>query len=417
MATERLEPGDVDVKHGVPSGKQTNDRRTPLERLIDRADPEEFDRWYREREFANNIRQGTPYFNGPSNVSPPERHSPSKLLQCHRKQVYNRLNAPEETEDPEGIFWIGSRFEEDIVLPFLRQAVVGSNEYVTNSLWVDFKLQTDAGELRIKGETDPVIVDPDAVPILVTEIKTKPSIEDVDSPNTHHLAQVHAYLKGLSEEHESNITEALIIYVGRTNLNVRIFEVTFDPVFWTQTVVRWAKKQTTYRLNSKLPPAEPEQYWECSFCPYQERCGKGESEYSDVGAVGLLPGVRDYPREKVLKYLNGQDNAKLTPSLAHQYPELQQTYEFDVYRWECQSCGNTYPWDGLDWNPDATDLPRCPNCSGSEPIQLLSGPVPAEQGDTALDKHSNGKPESEAGPSPESRYHSEASEKREEHSK
>lgn len=378
-------PGQVDIQLGQVDDEAIGEsQQDSQDRLVENASGDAFDRWYRAREFTNNIRQGTPYFNGPSKVMPPERHSPSKLLQCHRKRVYDRLNAPEETDDPDGIFWIGSRVEEDIVLPFLRQAVVGPNEYVTNSLWVDFTVTTDAGELRIKGETDPVIVDPDGEPVLPTEVKTKSSVEDVDSPNTHHRAQVHAYLKGLSEKQEQNITRALIIYVGRTDLDVRVFEVEFNPVFWSSTVVDWAREQTMYRLRDELPPAEPEQYWECSFCPYQERCGEGDSEYADIGPTGLLPGVREYPRQKVVEYLRAQDGAKLTPALAHQYPEVHETLGFGVYDWECRNCARTYQWDEVDWNPEATELPRCPNCSDSEPIHLLSGPAPDDQEPTAV---------------------------------
>lgn len=366
MTGERAS-GYVDVQPGQSSTEETVDRqRSSREHLIEAASAEAFDRWYREREFANNIRQGTPYFNGPSNVAPPERHSPSKLLQCHRKQVYDRLNAPEETEDPDGIFWIGSRIEEDIVLPFLRQAVAGPDEYVTNSLWVDFTVETDAGELRIKGETDPVIVDADAVPILPTEIKTKSSVEDVESPNTHHRAQTHAYLKGLSEKHEQNITEALIVYVGRTDLDVRIFEVTFDPVFWTQTVVRWAKQQTTYRLNGELPPAEPEQHWECKFCEYRNRCGQGESEHSDYGPQGFLPGFGDYPREKVVEYLEAHPDASLTPVLARTFPEL--TEEYDCLSWYCRKCESTVDWERVD---NATE-PLCPHCADRGNLSTLA---------------------------------------------
>ena len=377
--------GYVGVHRNHRSGTTLDDSpEDPQERLVETVSAGTFDRWYRDREFTDNIREGTPYFNGPRKVMPPERHSPSHLLQCHRKRVYNRLNAPEETGDPNGIFWVGSRVEEDIVLPFLRQAVVGPGEYVTNSLWVDFTVRTDTGDLRIKGETDPVIVDADSVPILPTEIKTKNSVEDVDSPNTHHLAQTHAYLKGLSQKHERNVTRALIIYVGRTDLDIRVFDISFDPFFWAQTVVRWAKTQTTYRLNGELPPAEPEQYWECSFCPYKERCGEGDTEYADVGPTGLLPGVRTYPREKVVEYLQAHEWAKLTPTLASLYPDLHRVNGFGVHDWECRDCEQTYAWESIEWNPEATDLPRCPNCSDSEPICLLSGPPPDDQGPNQL---------------------------------
>lgn len=347
------------------------------ERLLKAISPESFEEWYQELKFKRNIRNGTPYFNGPSDIKSPERHSPSSLLQCHRKTFYKQLNAPAENEPPAGIFWIGSRFEEEIALPFLRDSVTDQDEYVTNSLWVDFNVETDSGELCIKGETDPVIVDADSKPLVVTEIKTKKSVEDIDSPNKHHKAQAHAYMKGLSEKHETNVTDAVIIYGGRTNLDIRVFNVTFDPIFWKRTVIDWAAQHTEYRLRDKLPPADPEYDWECTFCPYRERCGEGDSEYSDIGPAGLLPGFAEYPKEKVVEYLKAHEDAKLTPKLVYQYPELLDQYQ--VYDWQCRVCSSKYSWDNFEWNGDPSNLPQCPDCAGSEPIGVLDVPALAEQ--------------------------------------
>ena len=52
---------------------------------IESVSNESFNDWYDERQFRQNILEGKPYFNGPSPLKPPERHTPSKLLQCHRK--------------------------------------------------------------------------------------------------------------------------------------------------------------------------------------------------------------------------------------------------------------------------------------------------------------------------------------------
>jgi len=70
-----------------------------------------FNEWYAERQFETNILEGKSYFNGASPPKPPNQHTPSKLLQCHRKVSYARLNAPREGTPPEGLFWIGSEFE------------------------------------------------------------------------------------------------------------------------------------------------------------------------------------------------------------------------------------------------------------------------------------------------------------------
>lgn len=353
--------------------KSTSD----TDELAERVTAEVFREWYDEREFRQNIENGQPFFNGPSTVKPPRRHSPSSLLQCHRKTTYRQLNAPEETEDPTGIFWIGTRFEEDIALSFLQDAVVRDDEYVSNSLWVDFTVSTDEGELIIKGETDPVIVTPEGEPLLVTEIKTKQSVENIDTPNTHHKAQAHAYMKGLSNEHDRNVSEAILLYGSRETLDIKPFHIEFDPWFWRKTVIGWAAEQTSYRLDGELPTADPEREWECQFCSYQERCGQGSTNHSDIGVVGFIPGYSEYPRKKVVEYLKAHSTAKLTPTLGNKFPEL--ATEYGVYDWTCTACGETYRWDEFEYNDSTDDPPRCPICIERDVPATLRGPLPADQ--------------------------------------
>lgn len=59
-----------------------------IEGLIEEINGQSFAAWHHEREFAQNIREGKPYFNSPGRVPAPKRHSPSQLLQCHRKILY-----------------------------------------------------------------------------------------------------------------------------------------------------------------------------------------------------------------------------------------------------------------------------------------------------------------------------------------
>jgi CRISPR/Cas system-associated exonuclease Cas4 (RecB family) len=336
-----------------------------------------FEGWYRERKFRQNIREGKPYFNGSSPVPPSNRHSPSSLLQCHRKIVYRQENAPEERPDPKGIFWVGSRFEEELALPFLQDTVTGTGAYACNSLWVDFTVETNAGELRIKGETDPCIVDAEGEPLLLTEIKTKQSVENVDVPNRHHRAQAHAYMWGLSEKYDRSVTDAVILYGGRTSLDVRCFHVEFDPEFWTETVLEWAAQHTMYRLDRELPPPDPAFQWECEFCSYRERCGQGETSYTDVDSVGLLPGLTEYPRVKLVEYLDAYPEAKLTPELAGQYPELARSH--GAYDWVCEACAKEWLWDGVDWDDASSGLPDCPRCAAEGIPASLGGPSPPVQ--------------------------------------
>jgi CRISPR/Cas system-associated exonuclease Cas4 (RecB family) len=283
------------------------------------------------------------------------------------------LNAPEESQNPEGIFWIGSQFETKIAVPYLQDVVTSEELYVRNSIWVDFTVETDVGDLRIRGETDPVIVDADANPLLLTEIKTKRSVESVDSPSKHHKAQAHAYLKGLSEKYNRSITDALILYGSRTTLEVRAFHIEFDPVFWRDEVADWAAEHSEYRLREVLPPGNPEYNWECGFCSYRERCGKGDSGYSDIPERGFLPGVADYPREKVVEYLETTEGARLTPILATEYPQL--TEKYDVCSWRCDECTSTFSWDTVDVG---ASTPVCPACADEGKLAELAVENPVE---------------------------------------
>lgn len=350
-----------------------------INELIERLSTDRFRSWYRERQRRDNIRQGKPYYNGPPAVPEPEQHSPSQLLQCHRKLRYRKENTPAEQSSPQGVFWFGTHFEEDLILAFYETAVTRECEYVTNSIWVDYTVDTAEGELRIRGETDPVIVTAEGKPVLLTEIKTKESIENIQEPNPHHEAQVHAYLKGLSEKYDCSMSEAVLIYGSRKTLDIKSFHVEYDPYFWRNSVVAWAENHTSYRVSDELPPADPEYSWECQFCEYRERCGRGEKEHSDTGTTGFLPLYSDYPRKNVVEYLiaHSDDDAKLTPTLAQTYPELAD--EYGVYDWRCPDCAHHFGWNEVEWSRHTSKPPVCPECESEGQTSWLRGPSTDKQ--------------------------------------
>lgn len=342
-------------------------------KLAKEITPDSFDQWYRDREYTNNIREGKPYFNGPGKIKAPSRHSPSSLLQCHRKIEYRQLNAPEENKDPNGIFWVGTKFEEEIALPYLDELFEDPDTYVTNSIWVDFTLECTDVSLRFKGVTDPVIVDSKGEPLLVTEIKTKRSVEHLEQPDRHHKAQAYTYMYGLSQKYNRAVSDTVILYGSRNSLNVKAFHVQFDSQFWNEVVVDWARTHSRYRTFGIQPPAEPEFDWECEHCSYKHRCGKSDKLYEDVGAVGLLPKHAGYPKEKVRDYLESHDDAKLTPTLAYEYPELAEQY--DTYDWQCSGCEESFEWTVVKHDPNNPNGPTCPGCES----RSLRGPDPQDQ--------------------------------------
>lgn len=254
-------------------------------------------------------------------------------------------------------------------MPYLESLVDG-DAYIRNSMWVDFEVESVQGPLQIRGATDPVIVDAQSVPLVVTEIKTKQSVDYLTEPNRHHVAQLHAYMEGLSREWETEVREAVLIYGSRTTLDIRVFPITFGQETWRELVVGWANKHTAYRSNDELPPKQPVFDWECGTCSYKHRCGKGDSRFSDMGADGFLSLFGQYPEEKVVAYLNGNEEARLTPTLAKQFPELAK--EYSVCDWRCQRCGTTFEFLDVTWDGDVEEPPLCASCGADGvPVPLV----------------------------------------------
>jgi len=371
-------PSSYRDEDGATSSETTSAKRSPrLDSLLSEVSGERFTYWYREKQYRENIENGQPYFNTSRESNSPERHSPSRLLQCHRQLIYRRENAPKERSPPEGIFWFGQRFEEDIIFPFLR-SLTDDQTYVQNSIWIDITEESAVGDLQVKGSTDPVFVDSDAIPILPTEIKTKSSVDNLTEPNRHHRAQVHAYLVGLSEKFDRDISDAIILYGSRKSLDVKVFHVEFDREFWQDTVLDWAESQTEYRLNDDLPPADPEYDWECKFCAYRSRCGQGDSSHQDYPPNGLLPQFERYPRQQLVEYLEGHPEESLTPTLGRQFPELVDDY--GVSDWYCEQCQSRIGWQEVE--PDGQ--PLCPRCADKGDLSelTLSHNKPTETGES-----------------------------------
>ncbi|GGL67150.1 CRISPR-associated protein Cas4 [Halocalculus aciditolerans] len=357
----------------TPSGKSAYVSKIVRDRISDQT----FREWYAEQQVAENILEGQAYFNGPSPPKDPGKHTPSKLLQCHRKASYDRQNAPNEGTPPEGLFWIGSEFEEQVIVPFLQDATTPKT-YVQNSVWIDTEITVEGTTVRLRGSTDPAIVTKDAEPLFVTEIKTTKDVQHLSEPKPHHKAQLHAYLYALDEEHDHSVRDGLVVYGSRTTFDLKAFHIEFDPEFW-ERVTEWMAAQTNYEARGELPPADSERDWECSYCSYKHRCGEADTPYSDIEFDGLLPLFADYDRDPLTEYLDGYADAgaKLTPTLAHVYPDL--VPEYGAYEWSCPACPETFAWDALDWDGDTDDPPLCPNCLDAGEMVTLGGPEPHDQ--------------------------------------
>lgn len=392
-----LDGGAPDDTSGTPPEDDTEEYpiETPepsltsrQEELLENLNGDSFKDWYAERQHAQNIENDEHYFNEPGYIAPEQRMSPSKLRKCQRKVFYRNQNTPEEGENVDGVFWIGNQFENTLSMDYLKDISKQVSDqtqrdtFIAQDKRIWFEVEHNDIELEFSGEIDPVITARNGDPLLVTEIKTTSSDsyfgEDA-KPNLSHKAQLHAYLEGLNREYDHDITHGIILYAHKRTLDVNVFEIEFDRDFWEDTL-DWAAEQAEHRLNELLPEAD-DPLDTCGWCEYSTRCGEDpSSNWSDIGADGFVP-LTEYIEENTVEYLRAESerNAKLTPTLAYQHPQL--TDDFDVHPWECDECGSQYDWDAFDWDGDTMNPPTCTNESCTERFGELPlrGPLPDDQ--------------------------------------
>ena len=342
--------------------------------LLERAENADFGAWYRERRRRENAREDRFHLNGPRDPGPPDVHYPHSLLQCHRKRRYVEANAPAERPSPDGHFWVGSAVETELVQPFLEECVAGPDQYVANGRGFEVELETDRHTLRLRGSTDPLITTASGNTLLPTEVKTKDDLSGLDGPSEHHLAQVHAYLYALDTRSDHQVKDALLVYVSKSTFAVRTYHVAFDEAFWHERVVPWMESLTAARESGDLPPADPEQGWECDYCRFRHRCGESDGPAADAPPAGFLPNLQ-YPRAAVETHVEAHDVA-LSPTVAAQHPDLAREHPVDD--WQCPACGQQVAFGALDWVGSATDRPPCPRCANAGDDVRMRAPFPGQ---------------------------------------
>lgn len=354
-----------------------------LAQIEERLSGENFRQWRREQQYRENIKNNNPEYNSGGYPTDSESHLPHQLGQCHRKTWYRENNAAEETQTPDGIFAIGEWAEEEIVGPWLNNLAEKYGGYYSNDLWLEGEYETSTETLQFRGKTDSAICDSAGMPLLLTEIKTKQSLSNLETPQDHHKMQLATYQYCAAQKHDISPPIGYLLYLGKKRFDLQAYRIEFDSEFFAENVADWAEKMTQYRQNQQLPPANPEQNWECKLCEYQARCGKADEEsWSDCRAEGFLP-LFEYPQESVLDYLASHENPELTPTIAHQYPRL--AADHPVANWECECCDAQYAWDSIDWDGDVKEPPTCPQCASRHRYAELSGPAPEKQSHPTTD--------------------------------
>ncbi len=187
------------------------------------------------------------------------RYHASDFGKCLRKSYYEHTLGKRESEGSYPHFQLGNLVEN-----FVEEAL--ASHYGSDSVKNSFRIELDYDDFRVVGQTDPVVVGPNAEPEKIFEVKSTKNISfREEGPSKHHVMQVHPYMKALG------LDSCTFIYVQKTDLSVISHEISFSEGTFSEGLER-IKSLHEDLVRHGPPPSEPFMDFECRFCSYKDKC-------------------------------------------------------------------------------------------------------------------------------------------------
>jgi CRISPR-associated protein Cas4 len=180
---------------------------------------------------------------------------PSLLPSCLLRQYWIYREGHTVSLEKSGIFKIGELFHD-----FLTEALkMSENLKVETEKPVMLAVKYNDKWVRLSGRIDALLeLNGEKFIVEVKSISKLP-----DEPLDHHVMQIQPYMLALG------VQKAVLIYLDKTDLNWKIFEVYFLPDLLEKMVER-AVTLDRALFENKAPRSEPS--WECKYCEFKERC-------------------------------------------------------------------------------------------------------------------------------------------------
>lgn len=200
---------------------------------------------------------------------------PSQLFVCMRKQYYSMFMEEKHSEAQLKMFEAGNLFHE-----FLANLLSEWGEINKVRVLKEVPIRIphhESTDIVVSGRADDLILLEDGSRRYLVEVKTTKNIEWLVGkgllPKREHLAQLNFYLRAYPN------SRGILLYVDRSTLKMRQFDVVFDQQLYKQIMDR-VKILHGYVSRRILPPPEAKetgQEWMCKECYFTEVCGKNQN--------------------------------------------------------------------------------------------------------------------------------------------
>lgn len=185
------------------------------------------------------------------------RYYPSVLPQCLRRQYWHYVERAPPTAEALRAFKVGVFIHALIAEALIRHGV---------EVEVEPELKLDLGFGQLRGRADLLIVHTEGGDYAI-EVKSCARLPS--KPYPEHVQQLNSYLGMLK------LPKGFLLYVKKTALQLRVFNVSFSEQLFSELIER-ARKLHQYLSSQELPPPERLGSFECEHCEYMLKCAKAE---------------------------------------------------------------------------------------------------------------------------------------------
>ncbi len=197
------------------------------------------------------------------------RYYPSSIGQCLRKQWFS-YNRPKEADtDLLRVFEAGNLLH-DFIVDVLRSEKTPEVELIDTEVPIKYQNR----EFTVSGRVDDLVLVKVNRSRVLLEVKSTKSIKPIKNPQSSHIMQLQFYL------HAMGLKKGIILYIEKNTLQTKQFQVKYNKSQAFKILRRFeALHKSLKEGRMPGPEAREKEYmgWMCSYCEYQEECGKGET--------------------------------------------------------------------------------------------------------------------------------------------
>lgn len=197
------------------------------------------------------------------------KYYPSEIGNCIRRAWYSYKHPMEIEPARLKVFEIGNILHEFIMEVLKSEKNVDSIKFLDAELPFELKQK----DFIISGRLDDIVIVKENKEKFIIEVKTVRDVRKAGKPNKNHVMQLQFYM------HATGIHNGIILYVDKTNLKTKAFEIPYNEKHSLDILNRF-KTLHDLLVKDVLPIDEFKQFketiWMCNMCEYRAKCDRNE---------------------------------------------------------------------------------------------------------------------------------------------